>query len=287
MRAPFDAPRVASIKKLPMNSSTRVKFDRPPVVEVACSALFSTAKPLRGIHIGLYAQRIQSDFPQIEEVPPLVPVVEFQEPGTGGAQLTYAVGPLPPLRRTWFITDDGRNLIQVQEDRFIFNWKKAADDDRYPSYDEVIERFDRHLAGFIEFVTEQDLGPLSYRQFGLIYVNQIPLGPPEVEISESRLLVDHVRDTTRPRFLGEPVGVNWVSIYELPNHEGRLYMTAQSARAPDGRRILRLDLTARGVPADTVDRGRAWFDQAHTWITRGFADLTAEDIQQRVWRRTA
>jgi len=271
-----------------MNSSTRVKFDRPPVVEVACSVSFSAAKPLRGIHLGLYRERIRSDFPQIEEVPPLALVVELQEPGMGGVGLGYAVGPLPPLRRTLFVSEDGRNLIQVQEDRFIFNWKKAADDDQYPSYDEVIERFNCHLAGFLEFAVEQSIGPLVYRQFELIYVNQIPLGEAEVEVTESRLLVDHVRDTARPRFLGEPVGVNWVSIYELPNHEGRLYMTAQSARAPDGRRILRLDMTARGISANPADAGRrAWFDQAHTWITKGFADLTAEDIQQRVWRRTA
>jgi uncharacterized protein (TIGR04255 family) len=271
-----------------MNSSTRVKFDRPPVVEVACSVLFSAAKPLRGIHIGRYAERTQSDFPRTEDMPPLAPVVELQEPGTGGIELGYAVGLLPPLRRTLFVSEDGRNLIQVQEDRFIFNWKKAGNDDTYPSYDEVIDRFDRHLAGFLEFAAEQNIGPVVCRQFELIYVNQIPLGPAEVEVSESRLLVDHVRDNTRSRFLGEPVGVNWVSIYELPNREGRLYMTAQSARAPDGRRILRLDMTARGIPADTADAGRrAWFDQAHAWITRGFADLTAEDVQQRVWKRTA
>jgi uncharacterized protein (TIGR04255 family) len=271
-----------------MSSSARVKFDRPPVVEVACSVLFATAKPLLSIHIGRYAQHILKDFPRIEEVPPLVPVVEIQEPGTGGAHVQYAVGVLPPLRRTWFISDDGRNLIQIQEDRFIFNWKKAGDEDKYPSYDDVIERFDRHLVGFIEFATNEGVGPLGYRQFELIYVNQIPLEAPEIEISESRLLVDHIRDTSRPRFLSEPVGVNWVSIYELPDRDGRLYMTAQSARSPDGRRILRLDMTARGMPADADERGRReWFDLAHTWITHGFADLTAEDIQRQVWRRTA
>ena len=272
-----------------MADNARVSYDRPPVVEVVCGILFQTPEPLRGTHVGLYGQRIRDTFPQVEEAPPLTPVIEFPGPGSSGVlQLGFGFGPLPPLRRTWFISEDGRNLIQVQEDRFVFNWKKAAEDDAYPRYDTVIERFNQHLAGFLEFLTAENVGIPAYRQFELIYVNHIPLGAAEVEVSESRALVDHVRDTSRSRFLSEPEGVNWVSIYSLPNNEGRLYAAAQSARAPDGRRILRLDMTARGIPADPTEVGRqAWFDQAHEWITHGFADLTANDIQEKVWRRTA
>ena len=44
--------------------------------------------------------------------------------------------------------------------------------------------------------------------------------------------------------------------------------------------------TARG---QTVDKGKKqmwnWFDLAHEWIVRGFADLTTEKIQQNIWRR--
>lgn len=227
--------------------------------------------------------------PGSRKPPPLVPVIEVQETGAGTVELGFGLGPLPPLRRTWFISGDGRNLIQVQEDRFIFNWKKASEDDKYPSYDEVIEKFNTHLSWFAEFLNSEDVGPLSYRQFELIYVNQIPLGKQdEIEVAEGRVLVDYIRDTTRARFLAEPVAVNWASIYALPNQEGRLYVAAQSARAPDGRRILRLDITARGMPGSADDKSRrAWFDQAHTWITHGFADLTVKELQDRIWKRTA
>jgi uncharacterized protein (TIGR04255 family) len=271
-----------------MTSSAGVSYERPPVVEVVCGILFATPEPLRGFHIGLYGQKIQAAFPRIEEAPPLVPVIEFPEHGVGAVQLGYGFGPLPPLRRTWFISEDGRNLIQVQEDRFIFNWKKAADEDAYPRYETVIQRFNEHLSRFVEFLLEQGIGNPAYRQFELIYVNHIPLGLADIEVNESEVLVDHVRDISRNRFLAEPEGVNWISIYSLPNNEGRLYAAAQSANAPDGRRILRLDMTARGIPADTTEAGRqAWFDQAHTWITHGFADITAKEVQEKVWKRTA
>ncbi|HEX3524100.1 MAG TPA: TIGR04255 family protein [Stellaceae bacterium] len=271
-----------------MSNSTQVNFGQPPVVEVACSILFATPELLRGAHIGLYWQRIRDAFPQVEEAPPLAPVIETQETDVGAGQFAYGFGRLPPLRRTWFISEDGRNLIQVQEDRFIFNWKKASDDDTYPRYDTVIERFNQYLAGFLEFLVDLGLGAPTYRQFELIYVNQIPLGTAAVDVSESRVLVDHARDVSRDRFLPEPESVNWVSIYSLPDHQGRLYATAQSARAPDGRRILSLDMTARGISSNTTEAGRrAWFELAHSWITYGFADLTAKDVQDKVWGRIA
>lgn len=56
---------------------------------------------------------------------------------------------------------NGRNLIQVQDDRFLFNWKKAAEDDRYPSYEQVIERFSHYLAGFLECLKSEDIGVLT------------------------------------------------------------------------------------------------------------------------------
>ncbi len=271
-----------------MPERARVRFKRPPVVEVVCGILFGTPRPLRGAHVGLYWQRVCSDFPRIEEAPPLPPVIERQAPGP--ATLSLGIRLIPPLRRTWLLSADGRNLIQVQEDRFIFNWKKAAAGDDYPSYEHVIEGFNRHLAGFLEFLDTEEIGPPSYLQFELAYVNHIHLGetPDRFAVSPTRIFVDHVRAASVGRFLPEPEAVNWNTAYPLPNGEGRLHTAARSVLSPQGTPILELEMTARGLPADASDATRqAWFDQAHVWITQGFADITASDIQRSVWGRIA
>jgi uncharacterized protein (TIGR04255 family) len=270
-----------------MSDNSTPKYDRPPVVEVACGVLFNTPSPLRSAHIGLYWKTVRGDFPRIEEAPPLDPVIETQ--GVMGV-MQFGFGPLPPLRRTWLVSSDGRSLIQVQEDRFLFNWKKAEGADKYPSYQQVIARFDKHLSGFVGFLHEAGVGSPIYRQFELTYFNHIGLEKTGsgIDVSENTVLVDHVRDSVRDRFLPEPELVNWVTVYPLPNQEGRLYATAQSARSPDGARIMRLEMTARGIPNELSEVGRRnWFDQAHTWITKGFADLTDAEVQARVWERTA
>lgn len=272
-----------------MPSGTRVAFERPPVVEVACGVLFRTTRPLHAAHVGVYWQNIRGDFPRIEEVPPLLPTVE--PPGQlPGRVVITGFGLLPPLRRTWLSSEDGRSLIQVQEDRFLFNWKRAVGEDAYPSYEHVIERFNRYLAGFLAFLDAEQIGLPAYRQFELAYVNQIPVGPTAdgFVVRETQILVDHLLDARPDRFLPEPEAIDWTSIYPLPNGEGRLYATARSGLSHQRKRILQLEMTARGIPADPSEVNRqGWFDRAHCWITRGFADITAPDIQRRVWGRTA
>jgi len=126
-----------------------VKFSNPPVVEVACSVLFKTLPSFRAAHVGLFWQGIREAFPRLEEAPPIPPILE-------GApnlqpQVQFELAHIPPMRRSWLLNNDGSNLIQIQQDRFIFNWKKVGDADRYPSYSVVIKEFEKHLSEFQTF----------------------------------------------------------------------------------------------------------------------------------------
>ncbi len=265
-----------------------VKFRTPPVVEVACGVLFGSKSEFRGAHIGLFWDKIRKFFPSIQEGPPLLPFVESHGLGIPSFDLSYNLSPLPPLRRTWFASADGRDLIQIQQDRFLFNWKKSAHDDVYTSYNDVMAKFNSHLNGFLVFLAEEKIPAPVYRQFELTYFNQIPIGETRDGdfVSETDLLVDHKRDRRAGRFLPNPEMVNWTTVYALPDQTGRLYATAQSAFSPDGRRIVQLEMTARGSPKEPCEANRqGWFDIAHEWITRGFADLTDEKIQKSVWGR--
>ena len=62
-------------------------------------------------------------------------------------------------------------------------------------------------------------------------------------------------------------------------------MTIQTAGLiADKRRVLRLEITARGIGNYSSRANmQGWFELAHEWIVRGFADYTGTQIQQRVW----
>lgn len=268
-----------------MPDATRkpVKFDRPPIVEVACGLSFELPKPLLTAHVGLYWSRVRDKFPNTTDNPPIAQAIEG--PLTVSPSFELQVLELAPLRRTFFVTKDGRKLIQLQDDRFLFNWKRIDDGDHYPSYDLIIDDFHAAFADFIVFVGELGLGQPRVTQLELTYVNAIDTS--ERSASPSRLLIDHLRsDTTR--FLPEPELVNWQTAYQLPDGAGRLHTTAQTARRTStGQPMVRLDLTARGSPKrQDIQARKEWFDLAHHWITQGFADITSPSMQQQ-WGRTA
>ena len=74
----------------------------------------------------------------------------------------------------------------------------------------------------------------------------------------------------------------------MPDETGRLHATIRSAvRRDDNLPIILFELTARGMTKDRSKEAMwAWFDLAHEWIVRGFADLTGENMHKNVWKRT-
>jgi uncharacterized protein (TIGR04255 family) len=262
-----------------------VQFTNPPVAEVVCGVMFNTLPKFMSGHVGLLWQRFRTAYPRLVDAAPLDPVIEAPEQAGGAIQIEYET--LPPMRRSWFLSADGSELVQVQPDRFLFNWKRVPSTDSYPSYAKVSAKFEQHLKELRSFLSTEDLGELEFRQFELTYVNLI--GPENglKDISLEDALVDHQRCANGPRFLPRPEAFQWNTSYPLPNNEGRLHLNARTiSRIPKKDRILRLDLTARGVTHLPSDQERnRWFAQAHDWITFGFADCTSPRLQKDHWGR--
>ncbi|ARL86694.1 hypothetical protein BOC57_11285 [Burkholderia pseudomallei] len=244
-----------------------IKFDRPPVYEVACGVTFSGTSPVTTAHVGAYWQQVREAFPIVEDAAPIQNVIEHTGSGGGTVPFFEFFSSLPPLRRAWLFSQDRRNLIQLQQDRFLFNWKRSSDGDAYPSYDVVIEQFLKHLEGFRSFCRGAGIGEFTFRQYELVYVNHISNSNGLQETGLEGLLVDHVRSSTPDRFLPEAEGANWTTRYLLPDGLGRLHVTAQTAiTVPAQEEVVRLDLTARGMTPDSTGGICA---NGLTWRTSG------------------
>ena len=258
-----------------------VQFDRPPIIEVACGITFALPKPLKSAHIGLYWSRLVGEFPRCEDATPIAMIVEGQGSlDTAEINLQFEQVSLPPMRRAWLINEEGTNLLQLQDDRFLFNWKRTSDNFSYPSYSLIVTSFRLQWARYVEFLASQGLGTPTPLQLEMTYFNFWAGGP--------AWLRDYQRDDLRARFLDAPEVVNWKVVHSLPGSQGRLHINALSARhAMTNEKGIRLDLTARGLPKDASEANcNEWFDLAHEWITHGFADITTSDAHA-AWGRTA
>ncbi|GJI89402.1 TIGR04255 family protein [Duganella hordei] len=261
--------------------SQPVKFEKPPVVEVVFGVLFASQDMLKAAHVGAFWQQVKDKYPRTEDAPPVPTIVE--EP-PGAVEWDF----LPPLRRTWLLSEDGRKLLQVQQDRFLFNWKRTLADDLYPSYEVNLAEFEAALAIFEDFLKSTGIPTPGYRQFELTYVNHITSQNGLDLVGIDGVLVDHIRNSQGPRFLPDAESFNWTTSYPLDKNYGRLHISAQVASVPESSKMVRLDITASGISDDISAEGRRrWFDLAHEWITHGFADVTAATLQQQAWGKKA
>lgn len=110
-------------------------FNRPPVVEVAVGIQFEAVERLRNPHLGLLWDRYRKEFPKLEERHARPPVSEsFEAAPAGQRQVRLQMLDRPDVSLVWFVSEEGNELIQVQRDRFVFNWRRQPGDVEYPRY---------------------------------------------------------------------------------------------------------------------------------------------------------
>jgi len=264
-----------------------ISYKNPPVIEVVCGILFKPIKTFLAPHFGLLWEEFKPDYPTCQEVSPLAPVVEKFEPEQA-AQLNIELVDVPPLPRIWFIDKKENGIIQVQRDRFLYNWRKIQLGDEYPRYHNVIESFINYLSRFKNFLQKNQLGEIVPLQYELTYINHIPQGKGWESTREiEKLFPDFAFRSIPNRFLPQMEVVNWQTSFVLPNQSGRLHVTIRNAVHQQTKQpIFSLELTVRGIETDkSLEEMGKWFDTAHEWIIYGFADLTGEEVQKEIWKR--
>jgi len=259
-------------------------FSNPPLNEVAMSVEFVTEKPLRVIDIGVYWQKIKHDFPNYEEKPPLGPVdrseksfAQFDQP-----QIRF-MSKLPPFSRCWFLNENGTKLIQVQQDRFIYNWRKLEGQELYPRYENVRDEFLALWQDFSDFLKGNGPGSPSIKAAELTYVNLIEKGSCWSEIKDVPKLFTFCNNQEVWKFLPDPEMFTCDLRFRISEKKARLNASLIPVlRTTDGNLAFRFTLSAQG--ATTEEDLFEWFQTSREWIVKGFTDLTT-DTAHTFWKR--
>lgn len=270
-------------------AAPRPAFERPPVNEVALSVQFSPLVGMTVARFGALWERFKSKYSKTEDKPPLPTVIEtFEPPRHQQLKLELMTEPQPP--RVWFTNDQESELIQVQSDRFAFNWRKNPPTATYPRYPSVRDGFEKHYAEFEAFIHQNGLGPIVATQCEVTYVNELPLGlgwskPGELEKVFAPWGGRHSDD-----FLGPPEDCQARGRYVIRSPDGRPlgrlhYNFEPRIRISDASQLLRLVLTARGAPLGKETSGiLAFLDLGREYVVRGFTSMTTEHMHA-IWGR--
>jgi uncharacterized protein (TIGR04255 family) len=264
-------------------------FRRPPLAETVLSLQFEPVAGLTTAHVGLLWERFRKQLPVIEEHSLLPPVFEkFEPPAPPRVEVTFEEK--PPAPRVWFVNEAGSELIQVQSDRFIHNWRKMEGLDPYPRYEPIRDKFRDEVAVLERFLSDEKLGTLAVNQCEVTYVNHIaPSGVWDRHGKVEKVFI-MCSGLMTASFLPDPEDVALRMRFVIQDGTrrpvGRLHVVVQPAwKKSDNSPILTLNLTARGSPiGEGIEGAFAFFDLGRSWIVKGFADLTTPEMQ-RVWER--
>ncbi|SUS08522.1 conserved hypothetical protein [uncultured Defluviicoccus sp.] len=254
-------------------------FRSPPLVEVALGFFLADPTEFSYAHVGKFWSTLEPEFPTVRDVDPVSMSVEDSD----GAPVSPTEVPLFP--RIWMMDRDEQYLVQIQRNAFFLNWRPGKENAAYPRFPAVFHRFNDLRRRYARFMADA-ASPLGRtEQLELTYINHIP----EESISGSEGLawavLDDLRPPTRKRWLNRPDRLALATSFRLPDDAGRLYIRAQTAI---GRRtranLVSLTLTAKANVSDVQDSDivRRWYETAHSWIVRGFEDVTTR-MAREAW----
>jgi uncharacterized protein (TIGR04255 family) len=147
------------------------RFDKPPVVEVAIGVEFLALPALTIVPL-VELRRIWKDiYPHIEERPAIRSAPPGGSPFPG---FNFEVGTGVPPIRIWLLNENRSELLQVQNDRLVLNWR-ANFGSTYPHYHQLEPRFLANWYRFEKAIADGELGELQPITAEVTYINRFAL----------------------------------------------------------------------------------------------------------------
>lgn len=262
-----------------------VSFEAPPVQEIAFAVqLIEASLSLEDM---TEARRALVDRFPVQQLQPQLPRMATPT----GPQMMFAMGVgVVQLPRLWFVSEDGLRLVQVQEDRIAFNWRRLESGKPYPRYGPLREEFEAVLGDLSEVVPQLDPDTLLADFCELTYVNELVM-PDASERPQLPEVLAVACPLEEAEFLAAPVDAQWSARWPITDGSdeprGDLTAAVQPAvRQRDQQPSYLMTMTA-GLPGVVTGFAAmlAQLDLGHEWIVRGFADLTTKTMHD-IWRRT-
>ncbi|ADK99419.1 TIGR04255 family protein [Brevundimonas subvibrioides] len=247
---------------------SRRTYDRAPLFEVGIS-LFTEANGLvdaydiKGLH-----DRYRDIFPNVEKQLPIIA-------GTNGTPF-QVTGPEDDHHRWWFVSEDGRDLVQVQTNFLGRNWRRQSlpggDMPPYGGFSSLLTSLEDCWGRLTASITDAGRDMPEISRVEVFYDNMLPYGDGV-----------RIRDVLEGIALGTPGPVSNFQLAwseSLPNSaSGHLQIEARAvhATAPTGEQgdFIRLRFIAKD-DASTLEEALAILNEAHATMTDRLHSLTTE-----------
>lgn len=255
--------------------TSRAEFWNPPLIEMSVGFEFQPLLWWNVPHFGLFWNEIRADYPRFE----------VREAVTSTNMIL--LDPARPPVRCWFMDPATTGLIQVQNDRLIYNWRRVTPEANYPKYDKIRPVFEDIWARFGHFLNSQGQQQPSVEICDITYVNHINRDAGDGKILSISDAFLRSQTESQSSLLAGVEPTSFATTYEMvPESQAQLMVQVQPAVSHiEGKAIFQFTLNARLRPASTaITDIFVALDRGHDWNVQAFKELTAPQMQQ-IWRR--
>jgi uncharacterized protein (TIGR04255 family) len=183
------------------------------------------------------------------------------------------------LDRYWFIHNNKHSLIQIQKDRFWYNWRKTEENPKedYPRYEEVIKRYRDYYAIISNTFSKFGQDVMKPEMLELTYINVIELE--DDNLAEVDNVFNNITLSNNIPNLSNAKSLSTSTVYAVSKLSSNLYINTQTVRKATGgnKLAIRFELALRGQLEEDMDE-MVWFDTAHEVIVSTFANLTSKEM---------
>lgn len=244
-------------------------YQTPPVIETVLGVQFTPISSYSAAHAGrFWSEHLDRTWQMVKEAPRLEDQFElFREDDDFAEQGGIRISP-PQSPRVQIIRKDQERMIQIQNSRFIYNWRKGGG--AYPRYEALLPEMRECFSSFRRFCQESRLPDLVLNQWEITYVNHIPKHvlwtTPEDWPAVFPVWVLPQQSVPLSRIETAAADWRWV----IGSNAGRLHVTLRHGRVRDtAQQVLVFQLTARGPIRGDMDF-ELGFNVGHEAIVRTF-----------------
>jgi uncharacterized protein (TIGR04255 family) len=259
-------------------------FSNPPIIEAVLGVEFSPIVNWGIPYFGLYWDSIRAEYPRFEVKQPLRTLIgpKGVVPPADAAFVEFVE---TPDVRCWFIDESETRLIQLQQERFIINWRKVRRGSglAYLHYDHNRQTFEQEWLRFNDFLKNQSFETPEAQLCEVTYVNHIERGDGWRSFAELHEVLPILAEF-RGDLLSSPEALSVGMQYKIDGGNGQLTIQIQPAiRHEDMKQVIQLTLIARGRPKSSeVSSLLDWFDLGHEYIAVAFREITS-DKMRNLW----
>jgi uncharacterized protein (TIGR04255 family) len=255
---------------------------QPPVNEVALSVAIRRQDGLIGPLLPQILGEWFTDHPQVQQAPPYE--IPTEPPGgklrpAKGARLELVTE--NPKPRYWFISPDGQEVVQVQDNYLALNWRRRSATQKYVSYDNLRARF-TDLTRAVEQNLDKRGGDVHVLRVELAYINVIEPNSLWRDTNETHRVIS----TRPPQADYEQFAFSYSRVLTTEGRTvGRLHVDlAPGWDWEKDEPRLGLNLTARSaeLSKNSIDEATQFLDHAHDEIGSTFLSLLTPEARN-IW----